>query len=233
MNRVDRLFGILTMLQSRKYVAAEKISDRFGISIRTVYRDIRALGEIGIPVSFENNKGYFIVDGYFLPPVSFTADEANALILLSSLASRFGDVSVARNTENALEKIRTVLHSREKESASQLRDRIRVMSPGQTQQGFDYLSDIQKAITDSTILYIEYTDLKSQKTKREVEPIGIIYYTNQWHLIAWCWLRNDYRDFIVRQIDLLHCTSKPFRKTDHITLDDHIKTWKITDVGPA
>src|SRR4051812_46397069 len=80
------------MLQSRKHVTAEKISDRFGISVRTVYRDIRALDEIGIPVSFENNKGYFIVDGYFLSPVSFTADEANALVLLSSLADRFADV---------------------------------------------------------------------------------------------------------------------------------------------
>jgi len=233
MNRVDRLIGILTTLQSRKYVTAETLSQRYDISVRTVYRDIRALDEIGIPVSFENGKGYFIVDGYFLPPVSFTSDEANALILLSSLADRFADVSVARNTENALEKIRTVLRSREKESASQLRDRIRVMNPTQKQQSFDYLADIQKGMSDNTILYIEYTDLKKQKTKREVEPIGMIYYTDQWHLIAWCWLRNDYRDFIVRQIDVLHRTPKPFKKTDHITLDDHISQWKLTDVGPA
>lgn len=232
MNRVDRLFGILTTLQSKKYVTAEKLSERFDISVRTVYRDIRALGEIGIPVSFENGKGYFIVDGYFLPPVSFTSDEANALILLSSLADRFADVSVARNTENALEKIRTVLRSREKESASQLRDRIRVINPGPKKPAFDYLADIQTSISDNTILYIEYTDLKNAKTTREIEPIGIIYYTDQWHLIAWCWLRNDYRDFIVRQIDVLHRTPKVFRKTDHITLDDHIRTWKI-DVDPA
>ncbi|MEQ9415647.1 MAG: HTH domain-containing protein, partial [Cyclobacteriaceae bacterium] len=67
MNRVDRLVGILTVLQSRKYSTAEKIAEKFDISVRTVYRDIKALGEIGIPVSFENNKGYFIVSGYFLP----------------------------------------------------------------------------------------------------------------------------------------------------------------------
>ena len=225
MNRVDRLFGILTMLQSRKHVTAEKISDRFGISVRTVYRDIRALDEIGIPVSFENNKGYFIVDGYFLPPVSFTADEANALVLLSSLADRFADVSVVRNTESALEKVRNVLHSREKESASQLRDRIRVINPARSQRSIEYLADIQNSMSNKTILYIEYTDLKKQKTKREIEPIGIIYYTEQWHLIAWCWTRNDYRDFIVKQIDVLHRTSKPFRKADHITLDQHIRSW--------
>jgi len=228
MNRVDRLFGILTMLQSRKYVPAEKISDRFGISVRTVYRDIRALGEIGIPVSFENTKGYFIVDGYFLPPVTFTADEANAMILRSTLASRFADASVVRNTENAMEKIRTVLKSRDKESASQLRDRIRVMQPNSiNDKPIDYLSDIQKAISNNNILCLEYTDLKNQKTTREVEPIGIIYYTDTWHLIAWCWLRSDYRDFIVKQIDMLHLTQNSFRKKDHITLDEHIATWKI------
>ena len=80
MNRIDRLFGILTFLQSKKYVPAEKIADRFGISIRTVYRDIKALCEQGIPVSFEANRGYFIVQGYFIPPVSFTSEEANALL---------------------------------------------------------------------------------------------------------------------------------------------------------
>ncbi|HEX2629316.1 MAG TPA: HTH domain-containing protein, partial [Chitinophagaceae bacterium] len=70
MNRIDRLLGILTLLQSRKYVPAEKIADKFDISIRTVYRDIKALGELGIPISFEAPRGYFVVQGYFLPPVS-------------------------------------------------------------------------------------------------------------------------------------------------------------------
>jgi predicted DNA-binding transcriptional regulator YafY len=227
MNRVDRLLGIVTMLQSKKYVSAEKLSERFGISVRTIYRDVRALDEIGVPVSFENNKGYFIVEGYFLPPVSFTEEEANALILLASLADRFADVSVAKNTENALEKVRAVLRSREKESASQLRDRIRVINPGKDQRSFEFLADIQKSISRNTILYLEYTDLKKQRTKREVEPIGIIYYTEQWHLIAWCWMRDGYRDFIVKQIDVLRPTNKPFRKTDHISLDEHIRSWDL------
>jgi predicted DNA-binding transcriptional regulator YafY len=227
MNRVDRLLGIVTMLQSKKYVSAEKLSQRFGISVRTIYRDVRALDEIGVPVSFENNKGYFIVEGYFLPPVSFTEEEANSLILLASLADRFADVSVAKNTENALEKVRAVLRSREKESASQLRDRIRVINPGKDQRSFEFLADIQKSISRNTILYLEYTDHKKQRTKREVEPIGIIYYTEQWHLIAWCWMRDGYRDFIVKQIDVLRPTNKPFRKTDHISLDEHIRSWDL------
>ena len=225
MNRVDRLMGILTTLQSRRYVSAEKLSNKFGISIRTVYRDIRALDEIGIPVSFENNKGYFIVEGYFLPPVSFTAEEGNALVLLASLAERFGDKSVAKHTTLALEKIRAVLRSGEKDRTAHLVDSIRVLDPNPQPRAFEFLAEIQKAISENTILAIDYTDAKKQTTQREVEPIGMIYYTDQWHLIAWCWTRNDYRDFIIKQINTLRSTTKPFRKTDHVSLDEHISSW--------
>src|SRR5215510_15289588 len=105
MNRIDRLFGILVLLQSRKYVPAEKIADKFGISIRTVYRDIKALCEQGIPVSFEQYKGYFIVQGYFLPPVSFTSDEASALLLMEGLIGILGDKSIQTHYSSALNKV--------------------------------------------------------------------------------------------------------------------------------
>src|ERR1700761_6134352 len=94
MNRIDRLFGITTMLQSKKYVPAEKIADKFGISVRTVYRDIKALCEQGLPVSFEQGRGYFIVQGYFLPPVAFSQEEANALLLMEMIVSAFADKSI-------------------------------------------------------------------------------------------------------------------------------------------
>lgn len=134
--------GVLTTLQSRRYTTAEKLSEKFGISVRSVYRDIRALEEIGIPVSFANNKGYFLVEGYFLPPVSFTAEEGNALILLASLAERFGDKSVAKHTSLALDKIRAVLRSREKDRSSELANRIRVLDPDPRPKPFAYLAEI-------------------------------------------------------------------------------------------
>jgi len=220
--------GILTTLQSHRYVTTAKLCEKFAISVRTVYRDIRALDEIGIPVSFEQNKGYFIVDGYFLPPVSFTQEEANALVLLASLSERFGDDSVARHTSLALEKIRAVLRTNDKARSTAMGEKIRVLIPDPAPRPFDYLAEIQNAIGTTTILEINYTDAKKQKTHREIEPIGMIYYTDQWHLIAWCWMRNDYRDFIVKQIDALKNTAKPFRKNDHITVDEHIQSWTKT-----
>lgn len=83
---------------------AEKIAERFGISNRTVYRDIKALNEQGIPVSFEQAKGYFIVKGFFIPPVAFNSDEANALLLMERVVHAFTDRSIQAHYTSAIEK---------------------------------------------------------------------------------------------------------------------------------
>src|SRR3954468_14943553 len=116
MNRIDRLFGILTFLQTKKYVPAEKIADKFNISVRTVYRDIKALCEQGIPVSFEQHKGYFVVQGYFLPPVSFNTEEANAMLLMETLVYGFADRSIQQHYSSALNKVKAVLGTAQKET---------------------------------------------------------------------------------------------------------------------
>ena len=100
MNRIDRLFGITTLLQAKKYVPAEQLATQFDISVRTVYRDIKALSEQGIPLSFEPQRGYFLVPGYFLPPVSFTPDEANAL-LLETIAATLAAQSIRAHSDTA------------------------------------------------------------------------------------------------------------------------------------
>ncbi|HEU5290141.1 MAG TPA: YafY family protein [Cyclobacteriaceae bacterium] len=226
MKRVTRLLGILTYLQSHKFTMAEKLSDRFAVSVRTVYRDIRSLEEIGIPVSFENNRGYFIVQGYFLPPVSFTLGEANALVVMAALATRFGDNSIAKESDSALEKIRAILRQADKEKSEYLVNRIKVLKPAQDANR--HLHELQYAIAEKLILRIDYTDAQKRKTTREIEPIGLIYYTEQWHSIAWCWKRRDYRDFKINQIESLLNTHARFRRKKHISIEDHLRTWKTT-----
>src|SRR5689334_9910016 len=129
MNRIDRLFGILTLLQSRKFVPAEKIAERFHISIRTVYRDVKALAEQGIPVSFEAQKGYFLVSGYFLPPVAFTNEEANAMLLMEGLVDGFADQSIRKHYSSALNKVKSVLKSQQKDQLDFLNNHIRMQLP--------------------------------------------------------------------------------------------------------
>jgi predicted DNA-binding transcriptional regulator YafY len=94
----------LSTLQSKKFVTADFIADKYDINTRTVYRDLKALGDIGVPIAFEDNKGYSIPQGFFLPPVSLTREEANAIILVSSLPERFTDKTIKKHIENAVKK---------------------------------------------------------------------------------------------------------------------------------
>jgi predicted DNA-binding transcriptional regulator YafY len=223
MNRIDRLFGILTLLQSRKFVPAEKIAEKFGISVRTVYRDVKALCEQGIPVSFEQNRGYFVVQGFFLPPVSFNATEANALLLTEALAYGFADKSIQEHYTSALNKIKAVMRNSDKEKLESLTENIKLQLPARLNQDSGYLSQIQLSITERTVMVLQYISQSEQTSSREIEPIGLVFYAFSWHLIAWCHLRNDYRDFKVSRIQGLRSSGNPFRKQDHIPLSDYMK----------
>jgi len=222
MNRVDRLFGILTFLQSKKFVPAEKIAGKFDISVRTVYRDIKALGELGIPVSFEPSKGYFIVQGYFLPPVAFSTEEANALLLVEALVNGFTDKSIQDQFGSALNKIKAVLRGHQKEKLEILNEKIRFQKPDCYNIDFSHLTLLQDAIANRHSVQFDYTNLKEEKSERTIEPIGLIFYAFNWHLIGWCRLRRDYRDFRVSRIKELRNTGKTFEKTDHISIHDYM-----------
>ena len=223
MNRIDRLFGILTMLQSKKYVSADKIAERYGISIRTVYRDVKALGEQGIPVSFEQTKGYFIVQGYFLPPVAFSSEEASALLLMESIVYNFSDKSIQEHYSNALSKVRAVLSGVEKEKVDFLDETLRHQLPSCMKPDTSHLTNLQNAITSKHIVQLEYKSTSDEVTIRKVECIGLIFYAFSWHLIAWCHIRSDYRDFKVSRILNMQNLGLPFCKTEHTSLNEYMK----------
>ncbi len=223
MNRIDRLFGILTLLQSKKYVTAEKIADKFEISVRTVYRDIKALSEQGIPVSFEQPKGYFIVSGYFLPPVAFTSEEANALLLIESIVYGFTDKSIQTHYTTALDKVKAILRTTQKEKLEFLNRNTRSQLPDCRKNNYEYLSILQNTISAKTILEFEYKNNRDEISKRQSEPIGLIFYAFNWHLIAWCKIRKEYRDFRVSRILNIRDTKIPFSKSDHIELNEYMK----------
>lgn len=223
MNRIDRLLGVLTLLQSKKYVPAEKIADKFDISVRTVYRDIKALVELGFPVSFEAAKGYFVVQGYFLPPVAFSSEEANALLLSESLVKGFADRSIQEHYSSALNKVKAVLRTSQKEKLDVLDDSIRLQMHPNLVLNVEYMSLLQKVIAAKTIIEIEYRNKKMETSLRQVETIGLVFYAFNWHLIGWCHTRQEYRDFKVANIIRLRDTGMPFKKATHMELNEYMK----------
>ncbi|SJZ47679.1 helix-turn-helix transcriptional regulator [Sediminibacterium ginsengisoli] len=228
MNRIDRLFSMLTLLQAKKYVPAEKIADRFNISVRTVYRDIKALCESGIPVSFEQQKGYFIVQGYFLPPVAFTTEEANALLLTEALVAGFADRSIKTHYSSALHKVKAVLRTGQKDNMEALSGNIRLQVPDRIYNNADHLATLQHAIAARQIVHITYTNNSEEASKRNVEPIGLIFYAFSWHLIGWCHMRHQYRDFKVQRITTVTETGQPFRIKEHMPLGDYMKQLPVS-----
>jgi predicted DNA-binding transcriptional regulator YafY len=227
MNRIDRLTAILIHLQTKRIVKAEEISHRFEISLRTVYRDVKALMEAGVPIGSEAGKGYFIVDGYHLPPVMFNTEEATAMLTAGKLVEKMTDDSIRKAYESALLKIKSVLNTSEKDYLENLQSSIAVFRLPDHQPDFpnDFMADIQKAISKKNVLQLAYYSTKKMEhTTRFVEPIGVVYYSGQWHLIAWCRLRDGYRDFRVDMIQTLVNTNELFDARSHYTLQEYFNS---------
>jgi predicted DNA-binding transcriptional regulator YafY len=227
MNRIDRLTAILIQLQTKKIVKAEEISDRFEISLRTVYRDVKALMEAGVPIGSEAGKGYFIVDGYHLPPVMFNQEEASAMLTAGKLVEKMTDDSIRKAYESALLKIKSVLNDAEKDHLENLQSSIQVWRlPDQpTQYPNEFMADITKAVSHKFVLRMEYFSGKTEEhTQRDVEPIGIVHYSGRWHMIAWCRLRNGYRDFRVDTIKTLKNTNEHFDSRNLFTLQEYFQS---------
>ncbi|MEE9432008.1 MAG: YafY family protein [Melioribacteraceae bacterium] len=223
MNRLDRLTSILIQLQSKRIVKAKEIAERFDISLRTVYRDIRSLESAGIPIGSEAGVGYYLVSGYSLPPVMFTDEEANALLLGGKLIDKMSDQSTSNEFDSAMYKIKSVLNSSSKDNLELLDSSIKVSDAFAKPQN-TYISDIQKAISQHKKITLDYYSFYAEKnTLRTVDPIGLYYYSNAWHLIAFCNLRNDYRDFKIDRINKITTTQKSISVNNHSTLDDYIK----------
>ena len=230
MNRIDRLTAILIHLQTKRVVKADEIANRFGMSLRTVYRDVKALMEAGVPIGSEAGKGYFIVDGFHLPPVMFTQDEASSMLLAGKLVDKMADKSVREAFDSALHKIKSVLSETEKDHLENLDSHIEVFlrSRYEHKDKADFpdhfLTEIQRAIGQRNVLRMDYVSVEDAVTQRDIEPIGIFYYSLAWHLIGWCRLRNGYRNFRSDRIKSLVSTGETFEKRSTLSLQEYFKS---------
>lgn len=193
--RLARLTAIITQLQSKRIVTARDIADKHGVSIRTVYRDIRTLEKSGIPILTEEGKGYSIMEGYKLPPIMFTEEEANALITAEQIIARNKDASLVAQYKNAIEKIKSVLKHSQKDKSELLSERIYIYSQSDSEKTSNYLIQIQAAITKYQVVDMKYLSLDDKRSERKIEPFALVHTQNNWILIAFCRLRNDFRAF--------------------------------------
>lgn len=224
MNRIDRVSAILIHLQSRRVVKAADIAERFDISLRTVYRDIKTLEEAGIPIIGEAGIGYSIMDGYRLPPVMFSREEATAFLTAEKFVEKLTDASTRQHYQSAMYKIKAILKNTEKNLLEDIDGKIEVLK-NQVQMRVDNKDHIQtllNSIAQRKVITIEYFAQHSQEhTTRDIEAVGIFFKDSFWHLIAFCRLRDGYRDFRLDRINKVVTTEKHFN-TQHPTLKEYI-----------
>lgn len=211
MNRFDRITAILIQLQSKKVVKAQDLANRFGISLRTVYRDIRTLEEAGVPLYGEAGVGYSIVDGYRLPPVMFTREEATAFITAEKLMEKFTDTTMGQHFNSAMFKIRSVLRGSEKDLVETLEENIMVLERKRNNiPPANILDVLLRAIADKKAVKLVYKAFGNEdSSERLIEPIGIFHEHENWYTIAWCHLRESYRQFRADRIIDVNLTEQP------------------------
>jgi len=231
MNRTDRLVAMVMQLQGRRVVRAEELAGHFEISVRTVYRDISALAESGVPICGEAGVGYSLMKGYHLPPVMLTAEEAMALFVGGEMVKQFADASMGAPMQSALAKIRSVLPRDRQDDLDRLSQAMAIFGESRLPSGLDQrmLLPIQQAIVSRRVLRMTYrAKARDADTVREVEPLGVTYHNAAWYLVAWCRLRRDFRYFKIERLRALEVLEQKFAPRPDFSLRDHLRELRAT-----
>ena len=219
--RLIRLTTLLTQLQAGRLITARSLADHHGVSLRTIYRDVRALEAAGVPVINVEGKGYSLLEGYRMPPVQFTEAEAGALITAEILLARNKDASLARAYRSAVMKVKAVLPGSAKDRSDLLRDRMQSRDNPGGDSTSNFLMQLQGALTHYTVCHLAYANVNGYPTERDVEPFAIYTSSGNWILLAYCRRSQDFRAFRLDRIQRLRLLSEHFTPHD-LTLEDYL-----------
>ena len=195
MDKTERLFSVMDALRRhRRPITAAALADEQGVSVRTLYRDIQTLIGLGAPIDGEAGVGYMLRPGFFLPPLMFSAEELEALVLGARWVEQRPDAALAGAARNALAKIATA-------SPDDLRDRIGntglwpVRSTWDQPDESPLLHTLREAIRDERVVRLRYADESGRTTERAIWPITVAFYDEKQIVAAWCTLRDGFRNF--------------------------------------
>src|SRR5437016_5373580 len=228
MNRTDRLLAIVLELQGKGRQRAEDLAATFETSKRTIYRDIQALGEAGVPLISVPGRGYSLMKGYFLPPLSFTTDEATMLLLGSDFMAQNFDAQYRAAAQLAGRKIAGVLPEKLRDEVHYLQSNIRFIVMGGPEQSAEpeMLQQLRRAIIERTIVRFRYhtrhaEDGRDAQSTREADPYSLMHISNAWYLAAYCHMRQGMRHFRLDRMENLELLAKTFTRRTDFQMDNN------------
>lgn len=234
MNRTDRLLAIVLELQARGKQRAEDLAATFETSKRTIYRDMLALGEAGVPLVSIPGQGYSLMEGYFLPPLSFSSEEATMLLLGSGVMAQSFDAQYRQAAQSAGRKIEGVLPEKLRAEVQYLQNAIRFITAGAAEERpeGEKLQQLRRAIIErNTVRFIYHarhsSSKKNEPQTREADPYGLIYVNQTWNLSAYCHLRQAARNFRLDRMEALEVLPRTFTRP----ADNWIRQYRRGEVG--
>ena len=225
MDKTERLFSIMDALRRhRRPVTAAALAEEQGVSVRTLYRDVQTLIGLGAPIEGEAGIGYMLRPGFFLPPLMFTADELEALVLGGRWVEAQPDAGLADAARNALAKIATA-------SPDDLRDRINdtglwpVLMRGPA-AAVAVLGPIREAMRHERALHITYADEQGRQSDRDIWPVQLGYYEGKQIVAGWCTLREGFRNFRTDRVLAAHLTEARYGRRRLVLAREWREEWE-------
>lgn len=219
MRRADRLMQLLQILRRhRRPVTGETIAAELEVSLRTVYRDIAALIGQRVPVRGEAGIGYVLGEGFDLPPLMFSVDELEAVVLGLRWVGRSSDKALSRAARDTIAKIGTVLPQGLK---PYLYDSSLIMPPGfsDVEPAVDE-GELRSAIREERKISLRYIDVAEQETSRTIWPIALAYYDRKRLLVGWCELRDAFRSFRTERIAEAYVSNERYPRRRKVLLSE-------------
>lgn len=219
MSRSERMFELLQLLRCYRYpVTGVDLAAKLDVSLRTLYRDIRSLQVQGAPIEGEAGLGYVLRAGFMLPPLMFTPDEIEALVLGVRWVSQRTDGELSDAARHALAKISSIITP---ELRYRLEESPLLIGPARQDQLYlSFILQIRRAIESEFKLIISYADKKQQSTERTIWPFAIGFFDDVRIILAWCELRNDIRHFRLDRVNQLQIIDETYPRRRQQLLND-------------
>ncbi len=220
MRRADRLFQIVQNLHHDRVVTARQLADALEVSERTIYRDIQDLSLSGVPITGEAGHGYRLLRGFHLPPLMFSEDELEALIVGARMVRAWTDKGLALGAHRALQKIQHVVPERLKPEI----DNQAILVPDFPMEGMagEQLLLVRQAIKEQRKINIDYSREDGERSTRIVHPLGLFYWGRVWTLVGWCELRDGFRNFRLDRMHRVEKHTECFELVKGRTLQDYL-----------